>query len=103
MAGQVSAAEGALRRGAETVARTHADLQSQLRQLESWVAAIGSNWTGQGAVAFHRLMERWRENSERVVGALRNFEENLQSSQTRHEATEEAQSVMFQNVAERLG
>lgn len=103
MAGQVSAAEGALRRGAETVARAQADLQSELRQLESQIAAIGGNWTGAGAVAFNRLMVTWNENSSRVVSALRNFEENLQASQTRHEATDESQQAMFQNLANRLG
>lgn len=102
MAGQVSAREGALRSGAETVARAQAELQGELDRLEGDVSALGASWTGDGAIAFHRLMDQWRENSNRVVRALTNLENSLNASQTRHEQTEQAAQALFQGVGKLL-
>jgi len=61
MAGMVSAAEGAILKGANTVATTRQELDGRIKQVESQILAIGSNWQGSAAVAFQALMVRWNE------------------------------------------
>ncbi|MPV50979.1 WXG100 family type VII secretion target, partial [Pseudactinotalea sp. HY160] len=82
MATEVSAADGALQRGAQVVADAKASLNTELNQLEGKLASIGAQWQGQGASAFTTLMERWRTDARKITSALDTFEQNLTSSQT---------------------
>ncbi|WP_149203950.1 WXG100 family type VII secretion target [Actinotalea subterranea] len=103
MAGEVSAADGALKAGADAVAQSRSELQRELGVLEGRLAGIGSSWTGQGATAFITLMGRWREDANKIVSALNEFEANLISSQTTYTATDDAQSSAMRNLTSRLG
>jgi WXG100 family type VII secretion target len=103
MAAEVSAADGALKQGADVVARSRADLQRELSSLEGKLSGIGSHWQGQGAVAFTQLMARWREDANSIVSALGEFEQNLLSSQSTYTASDEAQQSVFSRLSGRLG
>ncbi len=103
MAGEVSAADGALKAGASAVAQSRADLQQQLQVLEGKLAGIGGQWVGQGAVAFSTLMTRWRDNSSKIINALNEFENNLVTSQSTYTATDDAQSSAMNRLQSRLG
>jgi WXG100 family type VII secretion target len=103
MAAEVSAADGALKQGADAVANSRAELQRELSSLEGKLAGIGSHWQGQGAVAFNSLMARWREDATKIVNALNEFEANLTASQASYTAADDAQQSTFSRLQGRLG
>jgi WXG100 family type VII secretion target len=103
MAGEVSAADGALKAGAGVVSQTRGSLQQQLQVLDGKLAGIGSGWQGQGAVAFTQLMSRWREDSTKIIGALNEFEANLTSSQSTYTASDDDQAQRLGKLTSRLG
>jgi WXG100 family type VII secretion target len=103
MAAEVSAADGALKQGADAVAQSRGELQRELSSLEGKLSGIGSHWQGQGAVAFNQLMARWREDANKIVSALNEFESNLLTSQSTYTASDEAQQSSFSRLQGRLG
>ncbi len=103
MAGQISAAEGAIRKGAETVASTRNDLESRIKTVDSQMLAIGSNWVCPASAAFQRLMSQWNTESTKVTRALIDFEENLRATQTDYEVTDSEQQSTFNSLQSRRG
>ncbi|MCU1433121.1 MAG: hypothetical protein JWP95_2226 [Actinotalea sp.] len=103
MAAEVSAADGALKAGAAAVAQSRSELQRELTVLEGKLAGIGAQWKGQGAVAFTALMTRWREDANKIISALNEFETNLNSSQTTYTAADDTQSASMNRLSGRLG
>ncbi|GEL48724.1 WXG100 family type VII secretion target [Cellulomonas hominis] len=103
MAAEVSAADGALKQGADAVVQSRGELQRELSALEGKLSGIGSHWQGQGAVAFNTLMARWRDDANKIVSALNEFEANLLASQSTYTASDEAQQSTFSRLQGRLG
>ncbi|WP_235827191.1 WXG100 family type VII secretion target [Actinomyces culturomici] len=103
MPDKISAAEGAIRRGAQTVADTKVDLDTRIKTVEGDMLAIGSGWQGPAAQAFQALMARWNAEARKVTSALDTFEENLLSAQRDYESTDQDQESTFNNLAARLG
>lgn len=103
MAGEVSAVDGALKQGAQAVAQSRAELKTELSSLEGKLSSIGLAWKGQGAVAFTQLMARWRDDASKMVGALDEFEQNLNSSGTSYDTADESQSTVMSKLTQRLG
>ncbi|WP_250447073.1 WXG100 family type VII secretion target [Actinotalea sp. C106] len=103
MAAEVSAADGALKAGAQAVAQSRGELQQQLKVLEGKLANIGGQWQGQGAVAFSTLMNRWQQNATTIINSLNEFESNLVSSQSTYTAADDQQSAAMNRLTSRLG
>lgn len=104
MAREISAAEGAILKGADTVAGTRQTLESQIKTIEGQMLAIGGNWTGMGAVAFQQLMAAWNTDATKVTRALVGLEDNLRHSQQQYDVTDEDQDLTFTKVMQhRLG
>lgn len=103
MAGQFSAAEGAILKGADTVASTRDDLTGRIKTVEGQMLSIGSNWQGPAAVAFQRLMAQWNQDANKVTQALVDFEEQLRASQRDYDTTDQDQQSTFTSLASRLG
>ncbi len=103
MAGEVSAADGALKAGASAVAQARAELEGELTALRGRLEGVRGNWVGQGATAFNLLMERWNADAKKIISALNEFEANLQSSQSDYTAADEAQSASMGRLTSRLG
>lgn len=103
MTGEISAVDGALRRGADAVASGRTALRGELTGLENRLMGIGSHWQGQGAAAFGSVMQRWREDARRIVDALTEFETILLASQASYTASDEAQRSVFGRLQSRLG
>ncbi len=103
MATEVSAADGALQRGAQVVSEAKRALETELNQLEGKLAGIGSQWQGQGAAAFTMLMDRWRHDARKITSSLETFEQNLLGSQTTYSSTDDTQSSTLNSLASRLG
>jgi len=103
MAAEVSAAEGAIKRGAEAVSAARQELTGELRSLEGKLSGVGSMWRGQGAVAFTSLMTRWQGDATKIISALDEFEAKLTSAQSQYTATDEAQQATFAKFSGLLG
>jgi WXG100 family type VII secretion target len=103
MAGEVSAADGALQRGAKIVSDARQQLTQELSSLEGKLAGIGSAWKGSGSTAFQSVMSRWHEDSSKIIQALSRFEENLTSSQSTYTTTDDTQQSSFSKLQSRLG
>ena len=100
---EVSAADGALQRGATIVAESKASLLGELSSLEGRLSGIGAQWQGSGSAAFANVMAQWREKSNRIINALDNFEENLKQSQSTYTATDDSASQAMNRLQGRLG
>lgn len=100
---EVSAADGALERGAAIVAESKGQLLGELSALEGRLSGIGAMWQGAGSAAFGSVMAQWREKSARIIGALDTFEENLRASQSTYVASDDAASQAMSRLQSRLG
>lgn len=102
MAGQIAAQDGAILKGADTVANTRAELNQQITTLRGQMDSIGGGWQGNASVAFGRLMVRWDEEARKTTGALEGFEENLRGAQRDYDTSDTDQSDTFSHFASRL-
>lgn len=103
MAGEVSAADGALKAGASAVAQSRAELRREIDVLRGKLEGLRGAWAGQGAVAFNTLMTRWNDDAAKIISALDEFESNLIASQSSYTASDEAQSASMNRLTSRLG
>lgn len=103
MSAEVSAAEGAIRKGADTVAATRDDLKNRLAALRGDVQSIGNSWTGLGAVAFSGLMLAWDAEANQVTDALEHLEENLRGTQSAFEQMEQVAETSLNKLIGALG
>lgn len=103
MAGEISAADGALKAGADVVSQTRTELRGELSALEGKLSGLGAQWQGLGAAAFTNLMNRWREDATKIVDALNEFEAKLNESQTAYVTTDDASQATMSRLQGRLG
>lgn len=84
-----------LHNAAKDVRSTRADVDGDIKKLSSLVGEIGSQWQGQAAGAFQRLMGKWSGDVNNLLTALDNIADLLDKSGTQHQATDEEQNNMF--------
>lgn len=77
-------------------ADTATDLLGKLR---TEVADLQPNWQGQAGSSFQQVMDRYREQSDNLVGALRSISELLQEQGVSIEALEEEGQAAFNRYA----
>jgi WXG100 family type VII secretion target len=99
--GGVSAADGALARGAKIVANAKQQLDQEMKTLESRLQSL--QWQGSGASSFRTLMERWNQDQRKLTGALDTFEQNLLSSGKTYEEKDTAAKSKMDKHAAGLG
>lgn len=100
---EVSAADGALNRGAQIVAESKQTLNAEIQSLEAKLSGIGSQWQGASATAFASLMENWRAQARKITQSLDEFEANLKSSQQTYTASDDASVSAMNRLQGRLG
>lgn len=103
MAGQVTKQDQALTRGAQMVTAARSDLDSQLGNLRGKLANLVSDWKGAGGAGFTTLMQRWDEDSKKIISALDGFEANLRASEQTYTSTDQEQAASLGKLASRLG
>ncbi|GAA1238555.1 MAG: WXG100 family type VII secretion target [Oryzihumus sp.] len=103
MAGEVSAADGAIDRGAKIISDTRDQLNSELSALRGKLAGIGAQWKGSGSTSFQSAMNRWDEDSRKIIDALNRFESNLRSSQSTYTQRDDSAQSSFSKLQSRLG
>lgn len=103
MGGEVSAADGALQRGAQIVNQSKAEITGELNSIQSKLSGIGAAWTGSGSTAFQQTFQAWQEKSRRITNALDQFEQNLRDSQSAYTQTDDASAQSQNKFMGRLG
>lgn len=103
MGGEVSAADGALQRGAQIVNQSKAEIVGELNSIQNKLSGIGSSWAGSGAAAFQQTFQAWQEKSRRITNALDGFEQNLRDSQSAYSQTDDASAQSQNKFMGRLG
>ncbi|GAB2512903.1 hypothetical protein GCM10027064_08380 [Microbacterium petrolearium] len=103
MANEVSAADGAIERGAQIVAQAKIQLNTDITQLEGKLAGIGASWQGSAATAFTSLMQAWRAQAKKITDNLDAFEANLKSSQVGYTTSDDTSASAMSNLQSRLG
>jgi WXG100 family type VII secretion target len=103
VAGEVSAADGALQRGASIVNSSKTDIIGELNAIQNQLSGIGSSWAGSGAAAFQQTFQAWQEKSRKITNALDGFEQNLRDSQSTYTATDYDSAQAQNKFMGRLG
>ncbi|WP_062211123.1 WXG100 family type VII secretion target [Demequina oxidasica] len=90
MADVISAEEGALRKGAEAVGTTKANIEKQIKTVRGEIEQLRSFWTGGAANSFTQLMNRWDEESRKLNDVLITLEDALRGTEKDQAASEQS-------------
>jgi len=90
MAQVISAEEGALRKGAESVNTAKANIEKQIKTVRGEIEQLRSYWSGGAATSFTQLMGRWDEESNKLNNVLVTLEEALRGTEKDQAASEES-------------
>ena len=89
MADQISAEEGALRKGAQAVRETKTGVDQQVKKVRGEIDQLRGFWTGAAAGSFTTLMTRWDEQTRKLNEVLVTLEAALAGTEKDQAATEE--------------
>ncbi|KAA9132164.1 WXG100 family type VII secretion target [Microbacterium caowuchunii] len=89
MSKEISAAEGALRRGAEAVAGAHIDIADSTRRVQAELDQILSIWTGDAARSYSEMMQTWTIGANRINATLVHLETALRQTERDQSALED--------------
>ncbi|HZU92358.1 MAG TPA: WXG100 family type VII secretion target [Microbacterium sp.] len=103
MAGEVSAADGALQRGASIVNSSKTDIIGELNAIRGKLSGINAAWQGAGSSQFQQTFEAWQDKSRRITSALDTFEQNLRDSQSAYTQTDDTSAQAHAKYQGRLG
>lgn len=103
MSGEVSAADGALQRGASIVNSSKANIVSELNSIQNKLSGIGAAWAGSGSAAFQQTFQAWQEKSRKITNALDQFEQNLRDSQSTYTQSDDTSAQAQNKFMGRLG
>ncbi|SDF66868.1 WXG100 family type VII secretion target [Lentzea fradiae] len=74
-----------------------------LRSVQSTCETLRGSWDGPAAVAFSKLMERYRENQAKLLNALEVIGEGLAGTAQDMDTREDEQGSAMTGIAGRLG
>lgn len=103
MAGEVSAADGALQRGASIVNSSKTEIIGELNAIQNQLSGISASWAGSGAAAFQQTFQAWQDKSRKITSALDGFEQNLRDSQSTYTQTDDDSAQAQNKFMGRLG
>ncbi|MDQ0614172.1 WXG100 family type VII secretion target [Microbacterium sp. W4I4] len=101
--GEISAADGALQRGAKIVGESKIEIVTELNAIANKLSGINASWTGGGSDAFQKTFAAWGEKSRRITNALDEFQQNLLDSQTTYSQTDDTSRAAQTKLMGRLG
>lgn len=103
MNSQVSAADGALQRGAKIVHESKTAIVTELNAIQNKLSGINTAWVGRGSSAFQASFSQWQDKSRRITNALDTFEQNLIDSQSAYDASDDTSAQSHTKFQGRLG
>jgi len=92
-----------LHKAAQDVRQTKSDVDGELRKLGGTVQDLQPAWKGAAAAGFQNLMQRWQDDTNKLLTALNEIGDLLDKAATRHQTTDEEQSSMFSKYDSALG
>ncbi|MFG1674034.1 WXG100 family type VII secretion target [Micromonospora sp. NPDC049282] len=93
MAFEVTAAS--LHTAASDVRSTRSDVDGELKKLWNVVDDLAMAWKGQASTGFQGLMNRWTEDTAKLLTAMDNIADLLDKSGTTHQVNDEEQQQML--------
>lgn len=94
--------QATLHAAANDVRSTRADVDGDLSRLRGVVDQLAAAWSGQAAVSFQTLMQRWNQDTAKLLAALDNIADLLDRSGAQHQATDEAQQQAMGRIQSAL-
>ncbi|MFI9007253.1 WXG100 family type VII secretion target [Actinosynnema sp. NPDC053489] len=88
---------------AKDIVSTNQNVQGVLGQLGNTIDGLSSAWAGGAAVAFQKLMERFREDADKLQKALMDIAEQMDGSAATYLQQEEEQAQAMSSITNRLG
>jgi WXG100 family type VII secretion target len=87
-----------LRAAATDVRSTRSDVDGDLRRLRAVIDQLAMAWRGQAGTGFQALMQRWQEDTQKLLVAMDGIADLLDSSGTEHQLTDEAQQQAMSRI-----
>lgn len=84
-----------LHTAANDVRSTRSEVDGELKKLWSVVDDLAIAWQGQASSGFQSLMQRWNEDTAKLLEAMNNIADLLDKSGTAHQVTDEEQQQML--------
>ncbi|TPW76746.1 WXG100 family type VII secretion target [Schumannella sp. 10F1B-5-1] len=103
MTDTISAAEGALRDGAEAARRAHDDVNATVRRIQSHLDTLQGAWIGSAATAHDQLTQRWQADVQKLQTTLAHFEEALRATDRDQVATEQSHQQTIAGLGGLMG
>ncbi|MRG58879.1 WXG100 family type VII secretion target [Agromyces sp. CFH 90414] len=89
MADQISAEEGALRRGAQAVNEAKGAIDQKVKTVRGEIEQVSAYWTGAAAGSYTQLLNRWNEETTKLNQVLVTLEDALAGTERDQAATED--------------
>lgn len=91
-----------LHAAANDVRSTRQDVDGDLNRLRGVIDQLAGTWRGGAAISFQNLMQRWNEDTRKLLVALDGIGELLDQSGTQHQVTDEAQQAAMNRIQSAL-
>ncbi|WP_267938703.1 WXG100 family type VII secretion target [Saccharothrix sp. S26] len=88
---------------AKDIVSTNNNVQGVLGQLGNTIDGLSSAWSGGAALAFQKLMERFREDADKLQKALLDIADQMDGSAQTYVQQEEEQAQEMSAITNRLG
>ena len=88
---------------AKDIVSTNNNVQGVLGQLGGTIDGLSSAWAGGAAIAFNKLMERFREDADKLQKALLDIADQMDGSAQTYVQQEEEQAQEMSAITNRLG
>ncbi|MCC4909367.1 WXG100 family type VII secretion target [Microbacterium sp. cx-55] len=103
VADQISAEEGALKRGAQAVNTAKAGVDQQVKKVRGEIEQVAGFWTGAAAGAYTQLMQRWNQETTKLNEVLVTLEEALSGTERDQAASEESHQQTISGLSSMMG
>ncbi|MEV8436990.1 WXG100 family type VII secretion target [Actinosynnema sp. NPDC051121] len=88
---------------AKDIVSTNNNVQGVLGQLGNTIDGLSGAWSGGAALAFQKLMERFREDADKLQKALLDIADQMDGSAQTYVQQEEEQAQEMSAITNRLG
>lgn len=99
MANTISAEEGALKKGADSVKTAKETIDRHTSRVRSEIESLRSYWTGTAAGAFTQLMARWDGQTTKLNAVLIELENALRGTERDQAETEDSQTQIITGLS----
>lgn len=103
MSNEISAAEGALHRGARAVSTAHLDIAASTRRVMAELDQIQSIWSGDASRSYANMMQTWTSGADRINQTLVRLEQALRDTERSQQALEEQNQSTITGLTGMMG